>query len=331
MKKSRYLVTAAAALWMAIGLGMTAQAKSTYMLEIANQYDSEGTSRDDNDRNKVHPLEPDVYVEDASSDTIEMLSAVTWSKSPEDWTAGSEVTGTVYLGSSTGLNKGSLGIKVADGRNDAEITSVKKYTGSKYETDQDYVYTVRFTYQVAAMLGSTTWAGWDSANPSVASWNSVKSANTYRVVLYDDQGSVVSQIVEGATSYDFSPFMTKTGVQYYFEVTAIARNGNQRDYLEDGAPVSSLSSQAADPGITDGTWGDYQQGRRFTYKDGTVAAGKWERIMSKWYYFNTDGYAVTGWNEIEGKWYYMYEDGSMAAGTATPDGFAVGSDGVWTE
>ena len=71
MKKSRYLVTAAAALWMAIGLGMTAQAKSTYMLEIANQYDSEETSRDDNDRNKVHPLEPDVYVEDASSDTIE--------------------------------------------------------------------------------------------------------------------------------------------------------------------------------------------------------------------------------------------------------------------
>lgn len=62
-----------------------------------------------------------------------------------------------------------------------------------------------------------------------------------------------------------------------------------------------------------------------------MAAGKWERIMSKWYYFNTDGYAVTGWNEIEGKWYYMYEDGSMAAGTATPDGFAVGSDGVWTE
>ena len=46
MKKSRYLVTAAAALWMAIGLGMTAQAKSTYMLEIANQYDSEETSRD---------------------------------------------------------------------------------------------------------------------------------------------------------------------------------------------------------------------------------------------------------------------------------------------
>lgn len=331
MKKSRILAAAAAAIWMALSLGMTAQAKSTYTLEIANQYDSEGTSRDDNDKNKVHPLEPDVYVEDSSSDVIEMVSDVDWSKNPENWTAGSEVTGTLYLGSSTALSKGSLDIRVVEDRNEAEITSVKKYTGSNYESELGYVYTVKFTYEVAAQLGETTWAGWDSANPSVASWNSVKFANTYRVVLYDDQGSVVSQVVEGATSCDFSPFMTKQGVQYYFEVTAIARNGNQRDYLKDGEPVSSRASQSSDPGITDGTWGDYQQGRRFTYSDGTAAAGKWERIMSRWYYFNADGYAVTGWNEIDGTWYYMYEDGSMAAGTTTPDGYAVGDDGAIVE
>ena len=48
--------------------------------------------------------------------------------------------------------------------------------------------------------------GWDSATPSLARWNAVKYANTYRVVLYDDQGSVVSQLVEGSTEYDFSPF-----------------------------------------------------------------------------------------------------------------------------
>ena len=69
-------------------------------------------------------------------------------------------------------------------------------------------------------------------------------ANTYRVVLYDDQGSVVSQVVENATSCDFSQFMTKDQVNYYFEVTAIARNGEQRDYLKDGGPVSSLASHS---------------------------------------------------------------------------------------
>ena len=82
MKKSRYAVTAAAAIWMVIGLGMTAQAKSAYRLEIENQYDSQGVSRDDNDKNKVHPLEPDVYVSEEDSDAIEMLSDVSWSKSP---------------------------------------------------------------------------------------------------------------------------------------------------------------------------------------------------------------------------------------------------------
>ena len=114
MKKTRYFVTAAAALCIAIGLGMTAQAKSVYMLEIENRYDSEENSRDDNDRNKVHPLEPDVYVEDDAADVIEMLSEVSWSRSPRDWSAGSKVTGTVYLGSSVGLSKGSLGIEVKE-------------------------------------------------------------------------------------------------------------------------------------------------------------------------------------------------------------------------
>ena len=53
--------------------------------------------------------------------------------------------------------------------------------------------------------------------------------------------------------------------------------------------------------------------------------------MSKWYYFNSEGYAVTGWNELDGKWYYMYMDGSMAAGITTPDGYQVGSDGAWMQ
>ena len=88
------------------------------------------------------------------------------------------------------------------------------------------------------------------------------------MVLYDDQGSVVTQTVENATSYDFSQFMTRDRVNYYFEVMAIARNGDQRDYLKDGGPVSSLGSASNNPGITDGTWGDYQQGRRFTKTDG---------------------------------------------------------------
>lgn len=329
MKKSRYLIAAATGM-MVIGLSMSAQAKTTYRLEITNQYDTGGNSRDDNDKNRVHPLEPDVEVGDSASDTVELASEVKWSKDCENWSAGNDVTGTVYMGSAASLGKDSLDLYVTNGRNEAEVISVKRYTGEDYESDLGNVYQVKFKYQIAAMLGETTWAGWDSADPSVASWNAVKYASTYRVVLYDDQGSVVSQLVEG-TSYDFSPFMTKEGVKYYFEVQAIARNGSQQDYLEDGEPVSSQASASSDPGITDGTWGDYQDGRRFTYKDGTAAAERWERIMGKWYYFNSQGYAVTGWNQIDGLWYYMYEDGSMAAGVTTPDGYKVDGTGALTQ
>ena len=45
--------------------------------------------------------------------------------------------------------------------------------------------------------------------------------------------------------------------------------------------------------------------KRQTYEDGTAAADRWERIMGKWYYFNPEGYAVTGWNQIQDTWYYI--------------------------
>ena len=51
--------------------------------------------------------------------------------------------------------------------------------------------------------------------------------------------------------------------------------------------------------------------------------------MGKWYYFNPEGYAVTGWNQIQDTWYYMYGDGAMAAGVTTPDGFQVDDSGAW--
>ena len=35
---------------MVFGLSISAQAKTTYRLEITNQYDTDGTSRDDNDK-----------------------------------------------------------------------------------------------------------------------------------------------------------------------------------------------------------------------------------------------------------------------------------------
>ena len=56
MKRGRFCFTAAAVCLMVFGLSISAQAKTTYRLEITNQYDTDGTSRDDNDKDRVHPL-----------------------------------------------------------------------------------------------------------------------------------------------------------------------------------------------------------------------------------------------------------------------------------
>ena len=76
MKKSRFCFTTAAVCLMVFGLSISAQAKTTYRLEITNQYDTDGTSRDDNDKDRVHPLEPDVEVSEGSSDGMELASDV---------------------------------------------------------------------------------------------------------------------------------------------------------------------------------------------------------------------------------------------------------------
>ena len=98
---------------------------------------------------------------EGSSDGVELASDVEWSKDPLNWSAGNEVTGTLYLGCTGSLGRDSLELRVTNGRNEAKVSSVKKYTGEDYESDLGNVYQVKFKYQVAAQLGETAWAGWD--------------------------------------------------------------------------------------------------------------------------------------------------------------------------
>ena len=44
MKRGRFCFTAAAVCLMVFGLSISAQAKTTYRLEITNQYDTDGTT-----------------------------------------------------------------------------------------------------------------------------------------------------------------------------------------------------------------------------------------------------------------------------------------------
>lgn len=55
----------------------------------------------------------------------------------------------------------------------------------------------------------------------------------------------------------------------------------------------------------------------------------WVQWKGAWYFLNADGGMATGWVQSKGLWYYMSGSGSMLSNTRTPDGYYVNGDGVW--
>ena len=84
----------------------------------------------------------------------------------------------------------------------------------------------------------------------------------------------------------------------------------------------------------------------YQHKDGTCTKNDFETISGQTYYFDANGYMVTGWKEINNKLYFFYasgvmaknvwqgayylgSDGVMLTNAFTSDGYYVGSDGAY--
>ena len=84
----------------------------------------------------------------------------------------------------------------------------------------------------------------------------------------------------------------------------------------------------------------------YQHKDGTYTKNDFETISGQTYYFDANGYMVTGWKKINTKdyffnasgvmvkdnWqgaYYLGSDGAMLTNTFTKDGYYVGADGAY--
>ncbi len=136
----------------------------------------------------------------------------------------------------------------------------------------------------------------------------------------------------------------------------------------DASQSSSSSSGGSSHSVSaeperSGEWKVGEKGWWYRFEDGTYPAGGWMALewrgKTNWYYFNAEGYMVsgwitdtdgnryflhdkmdgtqgymyTGWHEIDGKWYYFSEEtggplGSLLVNTTTPDGSEVGADGA---
>lgn len=64
-----------------------------------------------------------------------------------------------------------------------------------------------------------------------------------------------------------------------------------------------LTPSATDPG--EPGWKHDQHGWWYHDGNGAYPVSCWRDINHHRYYFNADGYALTGWQEVGGKWYYF--------------------------
>ncbi len=71
-------------------------------------------------------------------------------------------------------------------------------------------------------------------------------------------------------------------------------------------------------------------GNRWWYRhaDGSYTSSNWELINGNWYYFDSEGWMVTGWQWIGDKCYYLTASGAMAADTWIGE-YYVDASGAW--
>lgn len=84
--------------------------------------------------------------------------------------------------------------------------------------------------------------------------------------------------------------------------------------------AASLSMSAIEASAV---WKSDEKGYWWQEEDGTYPKNEWKKIKNSWYYFDEEGYRVTGLHEINGHKYYFHEDGKMAVGWTRID------DGTW--
>lgn len=68
----------------------------------------------------------------------------------------------------------------------------------------------------------------------------------------------------------------------------------------------------------------------YQYGNGDYISGQWSMIDGVYYYFDSDGWMVTGWKKIGDNWYYFSPNGSIVTNTWIGDCY-VNDKGIWDE
>lgn len=179
---------------------------------------------------------------------------------------------------------------------------------------------------------------WNENNLGEARWTAGDNdSGYYELQLFRDRKSVYQVTEIASRSYNFYPYMTKTG-DYSFKVRTIPKTDAQKQYGNKSDFVESGEVQITDRYVSDGKGqqkngstvvpgtkeqvGWFKEGSiwRYRYPDGSICRSRWAEIDGYWYYFDENGNMMTGWQNIGGHYYYLHAGGQMAVGWLKVDG-----------
>ena len=165
----------------------------------------------------------------------------------------------------------------------------------------------------------------------IARWDETIGAGTYEVRVQRDGKNTGTTATVRTISYDLKEFLGRPGV---YSVRVRPVNKIKQDIKGQWTDSNTFyvdSSLAEDFRMgrvkAGGRWEEEGSQWRFREVDGSYASSKWKEIEGIWYYFDVNGYMMTGWIEVDGKWYYCDTSGAMLHDTEI-DGYALGSDGA---
>lgn len=172
--------------------------------------------------------------------------------------------------------------------------------------------------------------GVELSSDAIASWKQLESAEKYEIRLYRNEKAVGEPVAAYGIMYDFSQDMKEAG-DYYFKIRPISKYDGKTKGLQaisNNITVKEDSGTAAREEISmEGKWIQDQTGWRYENPGSVNPFFQWQFIDGSWYYFDPDGYLVTGWVEWNQKSYYCQEDGRMMMNQTAPDGSVLGADG----
>lgn len=185
--------------------------------------------------------------------------------------------------------------------------------------------------EVPVPSGSTGSTG-SSAGQASGSSNQTGWVHNINGSVYYKNGKVLTgwQTIDGDRYYFSKQGFMQSGWQvidgsyYYFSANGVMLTGWQK---------YDTAWYYLDPDTGKMYAGGFYEidGKNYYFYDwGGMACNCWIEADNSWYFMGGDGaMKKAGWIQWDGKYYYLTGSGRMAVNTVTPDGYFVGTDGVW--